>query len=426
MSRPEPRTLAIVAVCLALVAGAVVVLSSLRPKPSITVLANWSGGNETLFRTYVITPFEEKYGVHVIYQGTTAESQVLKADVEAGTPPDIVVLPGPGELADYARMGKLQPVENLVDQQGYSQGRQTWMSRLDVDGRGPHNYWFPLKTDLKSIVWHPSSVPGNRLSATTTAPRDWCLGMGSDATSGWPATDWIEDILLQQSGWKVYQQWATGQRRWQDQHVEQAWRTWQQMVGAGQNAQTERALQDDYSAASAGVTANPPTCRLEHQASFIRTNAPWKNGKGDFVSSAQLIPHAQQSARTWEVSGDLAAMFRRTTDTADFIRYLASKDTQQIWSLQQHGFSADTNVPVSAYGSDQTTHKLAETLRDATAVHCFDGSDAMPPAMRDAFVQAALTFLARPDTLATQLGTLDAIQRSQPKAAWLQSVCDRT
>ena len=36
---------------------------------------------------------------------------------------------------------------------------------------------------------------------------DWCVGIESGAASGWPGTDWIEDIVLRQAGPDSYNQW---------------------------------------------------------------------------------------------------------------------------------------------------------------------------------------------------------------------------
>ena len=35
----------------------------------------------------------------------------------------------------------------------------------------------------------------------------WCVGFESGGDSGWPATDWMEDIMLRTAGPEVYDQW---------------------------------------------------------------------------------------------------------------------------------------------------------------------------------------------------------------------------
>jgi hypothetical protein len=51
-------------------------------------------------------------------------------------------------------------------------------------------------------------------AATGTTP--WCLGVESVAASGWVGTDWIENILLRQSGAKKYDDWYNGKLSWTD------------------------------------------------------------------------------------------------------------------------------------------------------------------------------------------------------------------
>jgi alpha-glucoside transport system substrate-binding protein len=418
--RPRPRTLAILGVCLALLAALAVGLNAYRWKGSVTVLANWTGPDEKQFRAKVIDPFEKKYRIHVIYQGSSAESQVLAADVETGTPLDVAILPGPGELAGYASRGQLKSLDDLVGAKDFS---PTWMPKVAGPGpnRTPHTYWVPVKAGLKSMVWHPATLSSDQLKAVAATPSAWCLGMASGATSGWPGTDWVEDILLQQAGRKVYSQWATGNLSWSDQRVRRAWTTWGALVGAG-TPRISGALTTEFDKASAGVAKHPATCRLEHQASFVRS--AWQEMRGTYSPSAEIIPNAGQNARSWEISGDLAAMLRDTSQARRLIRYLASPAVQRSWNTEESGFSANKAVLRDAHSGDQTAGSIASTLSDRTAELCWDASDAMPSAMREAFSQAALSFLATGGDPKEQLTALEAVRSKQPKTG-LTSVCGR-
>ncbi|MEU1401007.1 ABC transporter substrate-binding protein [Streptomyces sp. NPDC005728] len=416
-SRHLVRVVTVVASCLAVLAAAVVVgVRALGQEPTVTLLANWTGEDATHFRDAVIAPFERKYHIRVDYQGSSAESQVLSADVEAGTPPDVVVLTGPGELADYAERKQLFPVEDLVPQGAFG---TSWATPL----KG-HVYWFPLKADVKSIVWYPRDTTDQELKAAGARPDQWCLGMGSGATSGWPGTDWIEDILLQQSGWRTYQRWARGLLPWQSKEVERAWQTWRRLVGAGTDPDlVARALKTEYQDASKPVTQRPPQCTLEHQASFVRSYQPWKDVRGRYTHSAELIPGAT-AKDTWEVSGDLVALLHNTPQAEQLIRHLASAEAQQAWTAKEAGFSVDTRAQPASDSNGSWHSTLADTLLDTGAVHCFDASDAMPPSVRDAFAQAAIDFLADPHQLDELLAQLDSLS-SNEELNWLPSVCDR-
>ncbi|MFE0512579.1 extracellular solute-binding protein [Streptomyces sp. NPDC058964] len=419
MSAPRLRVLTVVASCLALVAAVTVIgVRALDREPTVTLLANWTGPDAKKFRTAVLAPFEKRHHIHVDYQGSSAESQVLSADVEAGTPPDVVVLTGPGELAAYVDQKPLQPRVCLISERDFG---ESWTTPF-----GKHRYWFPLKADIKSIVWHPDGMTGEQIRAAARQPGQWCLGMGSGATSGWPGTDWIEDVLLQRSGWRKYQDWARGEISWNSDVVKDAWRKWGAMVGAGTKPDdvVRRALLTDYQKASGFVTTSPRQCSLEHQASFIRNSSrSWKQVNGQYLPSSGLL--GRGGVDDWEVSGDLVALLHATPQAKTLIRYLASAEAQRSWSDKESGFSVDARVPLEAYEpAGGYRHSLAAVLLDRRAVHCFDASDAMPPTVRDAFAQAAVDFLARPDDLPSLLRNLDTLSH-RAGLTWLHSVCDR-
>jgi alpha-glucoside transport system substrate-binding protein len=115
MSRPRTRTLVAVAVCLVLLAAVVAAVRLTGGwTGSVTVLANWSGAEREQFER-AVRPFEEKHRIDVVYQGSSALSQVLAADLAAGTQPDVALLPGPGELTAYAAEGRLEPLDGLFE-----------------------------------------------------------------------------------------------------------------------------------------------------------------------------------------------------------------------------------------------------------------------------------------------------------------------
>src|SRR5690349_21382391 len=80
----------------------------------VTVLASWTGGEATAFRK-VLDRFTAKTGIRVDFQGTRALNQVLTAEVQKGTPPDIAVLPSPGDLASYVRRAAVRPLDDVID-----------------------------------------------------------------------------------------------------------------------------------------------------------------------------------------------------------------------------------------------------------------------------------------------------------------------
>src|SRR5262249_40260527 len=149
-----------------------------------------------------------------------------------------------------------------------------------------HRYAVVVKATLKSLIWYdPKELPDFRsqpprtwdqLVAVSKGLADrgrtpWCMGMGSTPASGWPGTDWIEDVLLHQSGdVDAYRQWTHGDKDWSKGEVRQAWTSWGTIaVGPGMvHGGPGAALLTDFGDASSPMFTDPPRCLLHHQASF--------------------------------------------------------------------------------------------------------------------------------------------------------------
>ena len=90
---------------------------------------------------------------------------------------------------------------------------QSWVDLStypDVDGKD-QMYGFFYNVNVKSLVWYspenfedagyevPESMEALKaLTEQIVADGDtpWCIGLGSGAATGWPATDWVEDMML--------------------------------------------------------------------------------------------------------------------------------------------------------------------------------------------------------------------------------------
>lgn len=397
---------------------------------TIRVLASWTGAEATAFRR-VLDAFTEEHHIRVEYQGTTALREVLLSEVRSGTPPDIAVLPSSGELAAYAAHGYLAELDGVIP----AEYPPLWTPRLPENGPV---YGIAVKADLKSIVWYDGTRhTSGDLPALAADSRQWCVGMGDGATSGWPGTDWVEDILLRQQGKDVYEQWATGELAWDDPRVAEAWRTWGGLL-SGPAAQT--ALRTDFRAAGKQLFAQRPSCALEHQGSFIRGGYTSHSRQARFGFSADVLRLPGSPPGAYEVSGDFAALFKNTGHTGqarELMRYLAAAEGQQVWAEKTprgstRPFSANSKVPVTVQ-SDDVARSIARTLKSSSL--CLDASDAMPPRMRLAFQRAVLTFLSYSDAdkekrLGTLLGSLEKVHRSTEHSTlrgeaqpWPSTVC---
>ena len=56
-------------------------------------------------------------------------------------------------------------------------------------------------------TWAELMTLTETIAASGKVDKPWCAGIESGAATGWPATDWIEDVMLRVNGTEVYDQW---------------------------------------------------------------------------------------------------------------------------------------------------------------------------------------------------------------------------
>ncbi|MFF5156545.1 ABC transporter substrate-binding protein [Streptomyces sp. NPDC000348] len=360
--------------------GMVVVWAQHDDEEPVTILGTWTAGQAEQFEKVL-----RGFGIPFRYQGTAAQREVLLSKVQSGEPPDIVIMPGLGELAEYAEGGLLEPLDDLYDPREYG---APWMPSGSSSG---HVYWVPVKADLKSIVWYREG----RGPGTSPAPLErWCIGMGDDGASGWPGTDWIEDLVLQREGPDVYEKWALGTggvKWWRSGPVRSAWEAWAGLLRQDEAA-AGRALLADHRGAPDGhglLFDGPAGCALEHQGSFALSFYRTDARHARLTDSAPLLPGGGR-VRAHEVTGDFAALFGDRPEARELIERLASREGQQKWADLADVFSANRRVKPRGGAVEGG---IARRLREGP--RCLDASDVMAPAVRDAFYEAVLLTIAR-------------------------------
>jgi alpha-glucoside transport system substrate-binding protein len=417
---------------------------------SVTVMAPWTGqepGTEGYEFRQVLAKFTADTGIEVEYQDTRAMSQVLVSNVEAGRPPDVAILSSLGDLASYSRSGQLYALDEVVSEEQRKAFPSSWLLPQNIDGV-THIYTVPIKANLKSMIWYRQPNPAlaefrtweeflshsRTIAAGGVAP--WCMGLGDGASSGWPATDFMEDILLSEFGPQTYQNWAAGNLAWGSKEMADTWTTWGAIA-------TDEALTlggrkglilTDFFDAGRSMFKSPPGCLMEHQASFAMSfyrnfgdgsrSAPEPGDDFDFVpfppSSNRLSDNPPVVA-----SADFAGMFNDTPQARRLMNFLATDEGQGVWpAIPGAGaFTVNENVNPDQYQDDIST-RIAKTLRDARDL-CLDAADLMPATMRNAFYRAILYYLTDPTTLPSILDQLDHIRADIPEEDWLDLPCRR-
>jgi alpha-glucoside transport system substrate-binding protein len=388
----------------------------------VTVIATWTGDEEASFRA-MVKPFEDSTGVKVNYTGTRDLNTYLTVATQSGVLPDVAGLPGPGQMAEYAHAGKLMDLNSVLDADTYkAETSAAFVDLGTVDGKLVGVF---IKSAVKGLIWYDPKVytggvpaswddlQAKAQAAVTGGTKPWCVGIESGPASGWPATDWIEDIVIRQSGPQVYDDWVAGKQKWTSPEIKQAFETFGNAVNQAYGG-TKTVNATFFGDAGNPLFTTPPGCLFHHQASFI-TSFFEKGTPGikagvdyDFFPFPDINP-AYSGAVTG--AGDLFGMFNDTPQAAALMRYLVTADAQSIWVARGGALSGNKNV--SDY-PDAIAKKSAEILTNAK-IFRFDGSDLMPPAMNDAFWKATVAYVADQSKLDSILANLDTVQADSYK-----------
>jgi len=421
------RRLVVLSLAMVFVASGATACASMAEQTTLDVLGPWTGAEETQFRR-ALDEFTKRTGTTVNYQGTRSVGDTLLADLQDDDPPDIAIFPSPGELAPHIQRDEVVALDDVVGDEWTAEYGVQWR-RLAAAGRD-ELYAVPVQVGLKSLVWFnpreltppPAPRTWDDLIGLTRSLDDragvtpWCDGVRSTGTFGWPGTDWIEDILLKQSGVDAYERWARGELPWTSPQVREAWLVWGRIAtGAGTGgAGIDPALLNEFTDAGRPLFAQPPGCFLHHQASFIMSvyrdyRDPRLSAGADFDFFPFPEFPGQSGPTRWEVSADLAALFRDSEDARELIRFMVSDEAQRFWPEAGAGaFSANAHVGRDAYLNDQGK-RIADVLLGGDTL-CFDASDQMPATMRNAFYRAVLRYLSDPSRLNDVLDDLEKIR----------------
>ncbi len=367
---------------------------------NLTIFGPWLTVDQENFQK-VIDGFVEATGASVEYAGSDSFEQQIVIDVSAGSAPNIAVFPQPGLAADLASRGSLTPIGDDVRDyviENYAAG-QSWvdLSSYPDENGDTKMFAMPYKADVKSLVWYSPDnfadagyeVPGTMeeliaLSEQIVADggTPWCIGLGSGGATGWPATDWVEDIMLRTQPPEVYDQWVTNEMPFNDPRVVAAIDTFGMFArnddwvdgGAAAVGST------DFRDSPKGLFSVPPKCFMHRQASFIPAFFPEGTELGTDADFFYFPAYAEKDlGRPVLGGGTLFAITNDSEAAQAFVRYLQTPEAHEIWMGLAGFLTPHTGVDESKYAND-TLRKLGGILANATTFR-FDGSDLMPGAI---------------------------------------------
>jgi len=210
----------------------------------------------------------------------------------------------------------------------------------------------------------------------------WCIGLGSGGATGWPATDWVEDIMLRTQPPAVYDGWVSNEIPFNDERIVAAIDTFGMFAkndawvdgGAASVAST------DFRDSPQGLFNVPADCYMHHQASFIPSFFPEGTELGVDADFFYFPAFAEGDLGNPVLgAGTLFGMTKESAATRALLDFLKTPLAHEIWMAQSGFLTPHKGVNIDAYANDALKGQ-GEILLNATTFR-FDASDLMPGAV---------------------------------------------
>lgn len=372
-------------------------------------------GNEgttvTLF-TSILPPEQQKFetawaefesctGIDIVYEGSDQFEAQLPTRIAGGNAPDIAFIPQPGLLAKLVEAGGPVAAPQSVVDNVDAYWNPAWKSYGTVNGTF---YAAPLGSNMKSFVWYsPKKFAEWGIAVPTTwdemfaaadaiaaaGVKPFCGGIESGGATGWPATDWLEQIVLRQHGGEVYDKWVSHEILFDSPEIKQSMDT---LAGWMKNPDYVNGGFGDVKtiATTAFQDAGGPIltgeCAMLQQASFYANF--WENFQpGTTIAEdgdvfAFYLPAIDDAVAPNPVvgGGEFVTAFADRPEVQAVQTFLSSAEFATAKAAEGTWVSANSGVPLETYANP--IDKLsAQYLTDPAGTFRFDASDLMPAAV---------------------------------------------
>ncbi len=367
----------------------------------VTMFGPFTAEDEVKFNNSV-KDFESATGIDIQYEGSKEFETTISVRVEGGSPPDIADFPQPGGMASIAKSGKVQDVSKWINQDWLnSQYNQGYLDTATVEGSsGKILGGIFQRVNAKSLVWYPKDdfdKAGYKIPQTWDEMKalmdqivkdgdtPWCIGIESGTATGWPATDWMEDIMLRTTSLDNYDKWVTGALPFNSPEVKHAatvmsdiWFNDQYVYGG-----RKQIISTSFGDSVKPMFDTPAKCYLHRQGNFITSFFPKDAKAGVDYDFFYLPPLDAQYGKPVLFAGDLMTAFNDRPEVRAVMQWFSTYDGVKGWVTQGGALAPQKSANLADYGNE-VDRKVAEILLNATSVR-FDASDQMPQGVNLAF-----------------------------------------
>jgi alpha-glucoside transport system substrate-binding protein len=250
----------------------------------------------------------------------------------------------------------------------------------------------------KSLVWYPKkafdeagyTIPQTwdelvKLTEDIAADGDpaWCIGIESGAATGWPATDWTEDMMLRTTSPENYDKWVKGELKFDSPEVKKAIETFATVWNndAYVNGGKAKIVTTFFGDAPVPMFDDPAKCWLHRQGNFITSFFPKeKNLQPGVDYDVFYFPPVDEAyGKPFLVAGDIMAAFNDRPEVRAVMQLFSTGAGVKGWLEAGGALGMQKDVQLDWYG-DPIEKKIAGLASAATVVR-FDASDLMPGAV---------------------------------------------
>ncbi|MGC4854559.1 ABC transporter substrate-binding protein [Micromonospora sp. DT4] len=343
------------------------------------------------------TQFTDCTGIEIAYEGSGEFEAQLPVRVDGGNAPDIAFVPQPGLVKRFADAGKLKPLSADTKALAEQNMPADWLKYGTVNGT---LYGVPLGANVKSFVWYsPKTFKEKGWEVPTTwdqlialsdkiaasGMKPWCVGVESGDATGWPATDWIEDVILRTQGPEVYDQWTTHAIPFNDPKIVDA------VERAGSILKNEKYVNGGFGGVKsitttafqeAGLPVTTGKCAMHRQASFYANQFPEGTKVAQDGDAFAFYFPTIDPAKGKPVlgAGEFVVAYADRPEVQAVQTYLASAEYVNSRAKLGNWVTANNKLDIANVASP--IDKLSvQILQDKTGTFRFDGSDLMPAAV---------------------------------------------
>lgn len=380
-----------------------------------------------------LSVFREATGINAVYTGSADFEQQLRVMVAGNNPPDMAMIPQPGAVIEYGLEGASQPIPGSIVDFIYPQYPAGTNTPYEAGGE---TWALQIKTDLKSILWYNNEIfadGGYEIPDTWDGLKalsvqmiedgvtPWCVGIESGGATGWPFTDWMEEMVLRLLDEDVYDQWTAGDVTFSDPRIVEVaeeilsvWNTPGMVFAAG----------GTIASTPFGANAEPLVngeCAMHRQAQFFASFFDQAGGTigPDGDVGVAYFPSAGDGRTPVLTAGNAIAAFRDAPEVWALMTWLADAEGQTVRQASQaaraaasSGAGANSGFLSSNLQADRSVFNALEVsfieiLAEAAPAR-FDASDMMTPERNRAFWDEGTAAVNGDKSVADAFAAIDA------------------